>query len=460
VGQPHDLEEIGEGGDVWRRLLDEDAFGWLLLDSAGIIRYFNSAVGEMLGWPEAEAVGASVFDYVAPEDVEVALGALAELVANQAEEMATVGIPMVFEVRRADGTMMPVEVGAGSYLDDEGEGFIRLRVRDARRDKALHDFLELLASVAPDFDGVLRAGAHLADVTLLGCETVIALRDDEGAVRSLKSAILAPDVLDAIEATASHPEAPWRDVSDDEAVVVRCEDMPEPVRSAALDAGYRSCWCEPVVLARERLQTPLLLIFRPWLHPPLIGHRLAARDLRATLGLAFLAHEGRTRLVKAAESDSLTGLVNRSVAFDRLEAEVRDGPTGVLYVDLDGFKAINDSRGHGVGDDVLRSVADELRRSLGDRAVAARIGGDEFLAIVSGGPTTVELTELADLVVERLSRPIETSRGIVELSATVGIARTPEHGATPDEVVEAADRALYRAKRAGGRSWAVAYQDP
>jgi GGDEF domain-containing protein len=71
----------------------------------------------------------------------------------------------------------------------------------------------------------------------------------------------------------------------------------------------------------------------------------------------------------------------------------------------------------------------------------------------------VELSELADAVVERLSQPIETSSGTVELSATVGIARTPDHGTTPDEVVEAADRALYRAKRAGGRSWAVAYQD-
>ena len=302
MGQPHDLEEMGEGGDVWRRLLDDDAYGWLLLDSAGIIRYFNSSVGEMLGWPEAEAVGASVFDYVSADDMEVALGALAELVVNQEEEMATVGIPMVFEVRRADGTMMPVEVGAGSYLDEEGEGFIRLRVRDARRDKALHDFLELLASVAPDHDLVLRAGAHLADVTLQGCDTAIAQRDDDGQLRSLRSAILPAELLDAIEATASDPAAPWRGVTDDEATVVRCDDLPEPVRSVALAAGYRSCWCEPVAVARETMPTPVLIIFRPWLHPPLIGHRAVAKDLRATLGLAFLAHQARTRLVKAAES--------------------------------------------------------------------------------------------------------------------------------------------------------------
>ena len=102
--------------------------------------------------------------------MEVALGALAELVANQAEEMATVGMPMVFKVRRADGTMMPVEVGAGSYLDDDGEGFIRLRVRDARRDKALP---RLPRAAGVGRSGLraasLRAGARLADVTLLGC---------------------------------------------------------------------------------------------------------------------------------------------------------------------------------------------------------------------------------------------------------------------------------------------------
>jgi diguanylate cyclase (GGDEF)-like protein/PAS domain S-box-containing protein len=459
VGQPHDLEEIGEGGDPWKRLLDDDAYGWILLDSAGIIRYFNASVGEMLGWPEADAVGASVFDYVDPEDMEVALGALAELVVNQEQEMATVGVPMVFDVRRADGTTMPVEVGAGSYLDDEGEGFIRLRIRDARRDKALHDFLELLASVAPDHDLVIRAGSHLADMTLPGCWTAIAERDEHGDLRTLRSAILTPEVLDAVEAVATSPGTPWRSVTEDEAVVVLCDELPEPLRSAAMEAGFRSCWCEPVTVARESMPTPVLVIFRPWLHPPLVGHRAVARDLRATLGLAFLAHEARSRLVRAAESDPLTGLANRSVAFARLEVEVKDGPTGVLYVDLDGFKGINDSRGLGVGDDVLVAVAGELRVALGERAFATRIGGDEFLAIVAGAPSVVALTELADEVVERLSHPIETSSGTIELSATVGIARTPDHGTTPDEVVEAADRALYRAKRAGGRSWAVAYQD-
>ena len=457
MGQPHDLEEMGDGGDLWRRLLDEDAFGWVMVDSAGIIRYYNASLGEMLGWTESAAVGSSIFDFVDAEDMDVALGALAELVSNREEEMTTVGMPMVFDVRRADGTTMPVEVGAGAYLDDEGEGFIRLRVRDARRDKALHDYLELLASVAPDHDSVLRAAAQLADVTLDGCYAAIAERDAEGLIRSIGSVALEPALLDAIERT-DDPSAPWRTLGD-EPVVLQCEELPEPVRSAALADGFLSCWCEPISLTRERIPTPVIVIFRKWLHPPLIGHRAAARDLRATLGLAFLARESRSRLVRAAESDSLTGLANRSVAFDRLEVEVKNGPTGVLYVDLDGFKGINDSRGHGVGDDVLVAVAAELGATLADRAFAARIGGDEFLAIVAGAPTMVALTDLADEVVDRLSRPIETTSGTVELSATVGIARTPEHGTTPDEVVEAADRALYRAKRAGGRGWAVAYQD-
>ena len=458
MGRPHDLEELGGDGELWRRLLDEDAFGWVMVDSAGLIRYYNASLGEMLGWPDGQAIGSSIFDFVDAADIEVALGALAELVTNKEEEMVTVGMPMVLNVRRSDGTTMPVEVGAGAYLDDDGEGFIRLRVRDARRDKALHDYVELLASVAPDHGLVLRAGARLADVSLDGCYTAIAERDDWGAVRSVRSAVLEPALLGAIEATGDDPAAPWRSVVEDPLVVL-CEDLPEPARSAALDAGFLSCWCEPVTVSREQLPTPVLVIFRRWLHAPLIGHRAAARDLRATLGLAFLAHAARSRLVRAAESDSLTGLANRSVAFDRLEVDVKDGPTGVLYVDLDGFKGINDSRGHGVGDDVLVSVAGALRAAVGDRAFVARIGGDEFLAIVAGASTVVELTELADVVVERLSLPIETSSGTVELSATVGIARTPEHGTTPDEVVEAADRALYRAKRAGGRAWAVAYQD-
>jgi diguanylate cyclase (GGDEF)-like protein/PAS domain S-box-containing protein len=457
VGGPHDLEElIGEDGGGWRRLLDDDGYGWVLLDSAGVIRYVNTALADMLDWPLAEAIGRLVFDYVSRDDLDHALGALAELVENAEQEMVQVGLPMVLRVQRGDGTSMPVEVGAWSYLDEAGEGFVRLRVRDARRDQALHDYLELLASVGPDHDTVLRAGAHLADLSLVGGSTAISERDERGVLRGLRSASLPSQVVAAVEAAAGVSSAPWNQVSGDEAVVVPCTDLPEPARTAALDAGFRSCWCEPITVNREGMATPLLLIFRPWLRPPLIGHRVVARDLRATLGLSFLAREARNRLVLAAQSDALTGLVNRSAAFDRLALEVKDAPTGVLYVDLDGFKGINDSRGHGVGDDVLVAAADQLRTALGGDAVAARIGGDEFLVIVGGGPTTDELVELAQLVVDRLSSPMDTASGAVELSATVGVARSPDHGTTPDEVVEAADRALYRAKRAGGSSWSVA----
>jgi diguanylate cyclase (GGDEF)-like protein len=100
-----------------------------------------------------------------------------------------------------------------------------------------------------------------------------------------------------------------------------------------------------------------------------------------------------------------------------------------------------------------------LRGSIEPGSIAARIGGDEFLVVVPEAPSIADLTALAERVVAALCEPMATDGQAVELGATVGVARFPDHGTTPDELVEAADRALYRAKRAGGRGWAVAYHE-
>jgi diguanylate cyclase (GGDEF)-like protein/PAS domain S-box-containing protein len=443
------------GHPVWKLIVDDDVYGWLLVDGDGVVRYYNDGVAALLGRPHGGAVGTSLFDHVHPDDVAIALEALAEL-AGPESEMELVGLPMVFRALHADGSVVPVEVGASAYLDIDGIEAVRLRVRPYGRDEALHDYLEALASGAsPRL--LFQAAVRLADATLTGGTTAI-LHDWDGKhYRTWITDRLPPALLAAAQ-DAGGDGLPWLRCRDGEPHIVAASELEDPLASAAVAAGFQSVWAEPLTIGDDERPSVALVIFRPWSQPPLVGHMAAARRLRSTIALAFLAQRARDRLLLAASSDSLTGLANRSSAFDLLETSVADGPTAVLYVDLDGFKAVNDSRGHGAGDAVLGEVARALAAAAAP-ATAARIGGDEFLVIVADAPPLAALAEMADDLLAALCRAVPVDGGALEVRATIGVARYPEHGATADDLVEAADRALYRAKRAGGAGWAIAYGD-
>lgn len=153
-----------------------------------------------------------------------------------------------------------------------------------------------------------------------------------------------------------------------------------------------------------------------------------------------------------ATHDPLTGLANRALYDELLRHELaqadRDqGRIALVALDLDGFKAVNDTYGHGAGDEVLKAAADRIQTCLRDSDVASRLGGDEFTVLLPGcdRPTAARV---AGRLVERLSEPYPGSVGQA-VSSSAGVAAFPEAGASAQALAAAADRALYRAKEGG-----------
>jgi diguanylate cyclase (GGDEF)-like protein/PAS domain S-box-containing protein len=149
--------------------------------------------------------------------------------------------------------------------------------------------------------------------------------------------------------------------------------------------------------------------------------------------------------------DPLTGLANRTLLYDRLhhalaQSEREHGQTGVLFVDLDNFKQINDEHGHRVGDELLAALGDRLRAAVRPADTVARIGGDEFVVIYEHADEAGALA-LADRLETAISEPVTLGGVERRLSASIGIAIG--HGEA-DELIRAADAAVYRAKAAGG----------
>ena len=150
--------------------------------------------------------------------------------------------------------------------------------------------------------------------------------------------------------------------------------------------------------------------------------------------------------------DALTGLANRSLFNDRLEhglalARRHDLTLAVMYLDLDGFKAVNDVHGHEVGDALLQTVADRLRENTRDDDTLSRVGGDAFLYLVMGVNDAQTVAKLAKEIVNCIQAPCQLSVGLVSVRLSVGIARFPKDGDTAEVLVKKAGLAMHRAKR-------------
>ncbi|MDN5920813.1 MAG: bifunctional diguanylate cyclase/phosphodiesterase, partial [Pseudonocardia sp.] len=184
-------------------------------------------------------------------------------------------------------------------------------------------------------------------------------------------------------------------------------------------------------------------------------------------------HELQVRLRHQADHDPLTGLPNRALLFRRLTAALHDPAPparpgadhpGVCYLDLDGFKRVNDTLGHDVGDQLLRTISDGLQRALGaDGHVVARTGGDEFVVLVEGGAGVDDLIPVARTALEVIRTPVLVYGREICISASAGLVAGRRDPCDQDdgecrcsaELMKAADTTMYWAKQDGGDRFAV-----
>ncbi len=162
----------------------------------------------------------------------------------------------------------------------------------------------------------------------------------------------------------------------------------------------------------------------------------------------------REELLRMAMYDSLTGLPNRRLFFDRLTAALEHSSrfgrnTGLLFIDLDGFKEINDTRGHDAGDELLKKVAEILLHLSRKSDTAARLGGDEFAVILFEIQSPESALKAGAKILKALSSQIELSGGPATISASIGVAVYPDSAENGDGLVKEADKAMYESKSLG-----------
>ena len=169
------------------------------------------------------------------------------------------------------------------------------------------------------------------------------------------------------------------------------------------------------------------------------------------------ARASADKISRMARFDALTGLANRLLLTETLsramaDAERWNSRCAFVMIDLDRFKAVNDTLGHPVGDRMLIQVADRLRGLVTDREMVGRLGGDEFAIVISDASDSNRIERLANAIIEAIAQPYDIDQNILYIGASLGMAIGPRDGRTTEMLIRSADLALYRSKDAGGNA--------
>ena len=437
------------------RLLDPALLSKLLDCSPGLvmvvdgdlqIRWVNAATGFTLGYAPDEAIGRSILEFLDPEWDEAAFRSIGTALASEG-----LRLPTTFRVISADGSTSMMEVTANSqFHDPDIEGFV-VFARPWNERWLLDRTLDAMAADEP-----IEASLDLL-VQVAGAETLeasAALMFDCRAGR-VGSVVAAADL--PIELTGPVPSCPepiaseWaRLLEQQQGEIFDLDQLPPALGGAARAAGFASMLLWPSERGPSAVAWAAAWRRRPRLDED--EARQAAMTRLATLA-GLIVERGRAvaDLAWAAAHDDLTGLHNRASLFEKLDERLdpsEPGPVGVIYVDLDGFKPVNDRYGHGAGDRVLQEVAERLRANVPEGSVLARLGGDEFVVVADLDAD--RLAAVAERIVSAVSRPttLRFDDAPVRIGASAGVAVSIDRTHTPDQLVDAADRGMYTSKGA------------
>jgi diguanylate cyclase (GGDEF)-like protein/PAS domain S-box-containing protein len=389
-------------------------------DEAGVIIAMDDDVRRLLGFTAEELVGHEPLARIHPDDVE-------RDIANWIDTLTAPGQPRRWRGRhrRADGGWVWIEFTNVNHLDDPDHPRVVCDMIDVSDEMALIDELR-------EREELLR---RLTESLPLG---VVQIGRDRAIVHQ----------NDRVDEVVGRPGAT---TFGEKLAAVLDEDAPvlEAAVTAVLERGEDAAVEVRLRPAPEEAVRVVSITFRALLEEH-------GRPTGAILSMWDVTESRRMHqeLERHATVDALTGCLNRRSVLQRLTDEVARPAadatgTAVVFLDLDGFKAVNDRLGHTAGDELLTIVAERLRRTVRDHDVVGRLGGDEFLVVFPGVAEADHGLELGRRLAEHIGQPTVLAGEPLAPRASFGVAWAPNGAATPEALVAYADAAMYEAKAAG-----------
>ena len=411
----------------------------VIIDPGLTTRWLSRSAAWMTGTDPGSRRGRESLERVHPDDVGRLLGAFEQLSEANA---TTPGVPVV----------EPLRYRVSSGGDDEWT------TREALVLNLLHDPVVngLLLIVRP-VDGTLDGVGHVVDLLVNDAPLAEVLSACAALVPAYLGAAVVVGLVDGAPTVGIAPGCAveplcgddrwWRDTMADGKIRAPYDfdGFPHELAEQAREAGYRTAWVLPVQEPSSGDVSGCLVV---WLLIEVelnIGTDHGLRQAQRLASLVIGEQRRHQALQREAVTDPLTRVGNRSALRRRLDLST--GPVSVAFVDLDDFKAVNDTHGHDAGDTVLREVARRLGDSVREDDLVVRLGGDEFAVVFADGTPAEGIERLVTHVHGTIEAPIELGPDAsITVHASLGVATGPA-----GEVVHLADEALYATKRAKRR---------
>jgi diguanylate cyclase (GGDEF)-like protein/PAS domain S-box-containing protein len=402
-------------------------FGTRRQDEEGNVIECDDAYLQMFGYAAEEVVGQPTFERVHPEDQARLIESWIAMIATGRVQMSRV------RMRREDESWLWVDTTYHNFLHSEDPGYVLAECIDVSAEMSAQEALQereaLLRRLLEEMpDGLLQ----------LDSERNVVYHN----ARLLE--ILHAPIIDTeppADAEAAHePKTVGLEILSD-ILTDEAREKFDAVIERALTEGIS-----------EDVEGEALLAFGERRHI-LMKVRPLMRDSGGVTGVIASVQDvtdsarARRELEKRATFDALTGAHNRASIITALRAELQtSADTGVIYVDLDRFKSINDTLGHPAGDEVLVQVSRRLKAAMRSSDELGRLGGDEFLIVLRGVRGRMVAMEAAKRISDALRGTCALPCGNVELCASVGVAYVGEMSLSAEELIEQADIAMYRSK--------------
>ncbi len=415
--------------------------GAIVIDALARVRYANRHVRDLMGWGDGDYVGASLFDAVLPED----LGHAATLLGEGSIYFGSVLGPM--RMRFVDGSGRETFTEFWARELDDRSGYVLVAPHGSVNDR-VGDAVQAIATGQPIERAVELVVAGFAAYPMTG---------EACLLRMLAGELTPMTAWPVRDHWSSVADTPWSTAAR-LGRPVDVNDLAElgPLGTELTDRGFRALWCRPVI-GRRGEASAVITVFRPFSRPPTANQQRRMQQLVNVAALAFDQLEYRSALEQAAFIDELTGAATRA----RLRQGLDDGMTwsAVIYLDLDGFKEINDAHGHGAGDAVLAEIGARLLATVRSDDLVVRLGGDEFVLVIADA-TADEAERVARRILATLEAPCVITDGDrvtpVSLGASVGVCVRNRPEMPFDEALRLADTALTAVKQDGKGHYLVA----
>ena len=442
----------------YRALVQQSADVIMIVDAEGRIVYTTPSAHYVFGRNPVEA-GRSLYRHVHPDDLAMVEATFSELVMDLSRDEV-----LEFRVHYAPGGWRHVEARARNLLDHPAVAGIVVNLRDVTERRWVTDQQAAVAALGQwalsgtPLPALLEAAADLIAQTLeLPLCGVFELIPEDHYFRLVAGTGWAPNLLGATIVPA-FPD--WvSELSAGRVAAVVTGTVDERFFCAPLVREHDAVCGASVTIEGQIGTFGVLSVFSPVQRVFTPGDTNFLVAVANVIAAVVERRRAEEEVRHQALHDSLTGLPNRTLLADRLEhalsASLRDDTrVGLLLLDLDGFKDVNDSLGHHAGDQLLRQVADRLVEVLRASDTVSRLGGDEFAVCLPDVSSTAEASAIAAKLLTVLHKPFELAEMAVSVSASVGVAVSGEHGHEPSLLLQRADIAMYRAKRARS-GWAL-----